>query len=129
MVAGEYHAGGFRVAGTGAGSSGAVSLDRLEPADEVAHCTSHGVRPGRRIQWAQVQPSHARLSSDRLSPNLDELVIPGQQADSSREGVLSRGGHSRSAPVGRSGSRTRMTCGYQARAQCGGKLHNIARVA
>ena len=124
MVAGEYHAGVFRIAGTGIGSSGTVPLQRLEPADEVPHCTSHRLGPGCRIQWAQVQPAHAGLTSNGLSSNLDELVIAGQSARSTGERVLSRCGHRRPTSFGRSGSKTRLTCGYQARAQCGTKLHN-----
>ena len=74
-----------------------------------------------------MQPSHARLAGNGLGSNLNELVITSEYPGPSRERVLRRRGHSRATSFRRNRSWARLTCGYQADAQCGKKLHSTER--
>jgi hypothetical protein len=69
---------------------GGVALDGVEPAHQVSCRASHRRSPRLRVRLFQVQPAHAGDAGNRLSPDLNEVVLAGKQHGTADHRVLRR---------------------------------------
>jgi hypothetical protein len=100
------------IAGSCSGTPGGVSLDGIQPADQVAGGASHRRSTGQRIRPFEMEPPHAGDAGNRLGADLNEIVLASQGHSAADDGVLRRFGNGRSAAFRRTDGRPRVT-GYQ----------------
>jgi hypothetical protein len=121
MITGEYRPGEVRVPRSGVGVPGSVPFNWIEPADQVPYRSTSRARPHHRIEGCQMKAPSSSDSGDRLGPYLYEIVIAGQSAGSSGNGVLRRFGYGRAASLRLRSRHTRLTRGDQDGTECGRK--------
>src|SRR5215210_1144683 len=96
MIAGEDGPGMSRIMGAGVGMGGAVSFDRLEPADQITYRAPYRAGPSAGVEGGQVEAARAHLM-DWLGLDLNQIVLAREGCDSARDRMLGRAGDVRAA--------------------------------
>ena len=111
MIASQHYTWLFRIAGPGSGAPRCVSLDSVQPTDQVPGRRSDGGGPGRGVGLVKVQAAHAADTSHRLCSYLNQIVLTGKSHRTADHRVLGSFRNCRPAPLRSRGGRPGMTGG------------------
>ena len=117
MITRQHGAWVRRILGARVGTPGRVALFGFQPANQIPHSATHGMRAGNGIERNQVQPADAGLPRRRLSLYLYQFVVSGQTKGSGRDRMLGGCRNGRSTPLRGGGGRTSRVTAQEATTQ------------